>query len=381
MIFMPFSIIFGHNAFNIFNFGINNPFPKVMPILVYVILWIIIPKAKTTAQKLEMRGEPVTINNIEKNIKESFSDPLLKQSFRDFQNEAGDVFTKIFGLIGRIIGVLFGLFLLFWGIIMAIGMTSLITMQDIIFSSKVEWDFLSFTQLLRHIISPSAYSVIAICVLTASALLIFAFLFWGAKLVTGFKVRHKFLHTALAILWIVVFGTGIVACVSQVGNFARSNDPIVETLHIAPSDTLYLALAPSNLQISNNPMDIYFDKDNCRFYGTPNLRIQRSGDGQIALRLSRKSQGKSKIAAYQYAENIEYSVEVRDSLLIFDRFFTVMPQDKWKFQSLDVTLFVPEGTIVIADDALCRDRITRSFPRRFENCTWVMTEQRGLHME
>ena len=41
--------------------------------LIYIVLWLIVPEAKTTAQKLEMRGEPVNLSNIEKNIKDEFS--------------------------------------------------------------------------------------------------------------------------------------------------------------------------------------------------------------------------------------------------------------------------------------------------------------------
>lgn len=40
--------------------------------LVYLLLWVVIPPAVTTAQKLEMRGEPVTISNIGKAVKEEF---------------------------------------------------------------------------------------------------------------------------------------------------------------------------------------------------------------------------------------------------------------------------------------------------------------------
>ncbi len=36
----------------------------------YIVLWIAIPKAVTVSQKLEMNGEPVTVSNIEKAIKE-----------------------------------------------------------------------------------------------------------------------------------------------------------------------------------------------------------------------------------------------------------------------------------------------------------------------
>lgn len=41
-------------------------------IALYLILWIVLPEAKTTAQKLEMRGDPVTIENIKDTVKEEF---------------------------------------------------------------------------------------------------------------------------------------------------------------------------------------------------------------------------------------------------------------------------------------------------------------------
>ena len=41
-------------------------------ILVYLILYIVLPEAKTTAQKIEMKGEPVNINNIKDSVKKEF---------------------------------------------------------------------------------------------------------------------------------------------------------------------------------------------------------------------------------------------------------------------------------------------------------------------
>ena len=49
-------------------------------ILVYIILWIVVPEARTTAQKLEMRGDPVNVNNIGKFVKDEFES--VKKSFR-----------------------------------------------------------------------------------------------------------------------------------------------------------------------------------------------------------------------------------------------------------------------------------------------------------
>ena len=39
----------------------------------YLILWIVLPEAKTTAQKLEMRGDPVTIENIKDTVRQEFN--------------------------------------------------------------------------------------------------------------------------------------------------------------------------------------------------------------------------------------------------------------------------------------------------------------------
>jgi len=41
-------------------------------ILVYLILYIVLPEAKTTAQKIEMKGEPVNIHNIKDSVKKEF---------------------------------------------------------------------------------------------------------------------------------------------------------------------------------------------------------------------------------------------------------------------------------------------------------------------
>ena len=40
--------------------------------LVYLILYIVLPEAKTTAQKIEMKGHPVNIHNIKESVKKEF---------------------------------------------------------------------------------------------------------------------------------------------------------------------------------------------------------------------------------------------------------------------------------------------------------------------
>ena len=49
-------------------------------LLVYLIMWIVVPEARTTAQKLEMRGDPVNASNIGNFFKEEFDS--VKKNFR-----------------------------------------------------------------------------------------------------------------------------------------------------------------------------------------------------------------------------------------------------------------------------------------------------------
>jgi len=50
-------------------------------ILVYLILYIVIPEAKTTAQRIEMKGHPVNIHNIKDSVKKEFDSVRKNMKF------------------------------------------------------------------------------------------------------------------------------------------------------------------------------------------------------------------------------------------------------------------------------------------------------------
>lgn len=67
--------------------------------LLYIILWIAVPKATTTAERLEMRGEKVNLSNIERSIKEELND--LKENIKEFSEETRRTFKKKSGDINQ----------------------------------------------------------------------------------------------------------------------------------------------------------------------------------------------------------------------------------------------------------------------------------------
>ncbi|HHJ10046.1 MAG TPA: PspC domain-containing protein [Bacteroidetes bacterium] len=54
-------------------------------VLIYLILWIVVPEARTIVQKLEMRGEAVNVSNIGKKVKEEFDQ--VKENMKNVKNK------------------------------------------------------------------------------------------------------------------------------------------------------------------------------------------------------------------------------------------------------------------------------------------------------
>ncbi len=92
-----------------------------VPIIVYIIMWAFISEAKTTAEKLQMKGEPVNISTIERKIKEKFGEVSEKIKNTDYNSMTNTIknksktfffvlinfLGKVFKLIGVMIGIQF----------------------------------------------------------------------------------------------------------------------------------------------------------------------------------------------------------------------------------------------------------------------------------
>jgi phage shock protein PspC (stress-responsive transcriptional regulator) len=61
-------------------------------ILPYIVLWIIVPTAKTSGDKLEMRGEPVNVNNIARTVEEELTD--LSERITEMTKDLGKEFKS-----------------------------------------------------------------------------------------------------------------------------------------------------------------------------------------------------------------------------------------------------------------------------------------------
>lgn len=86
------------------------PWACMVSIAVYLIFWIVTPVARTPRQKLEMRGEPITISSIHQGFQQEVVRPTLRsRKLASVMAEIFYVLGKIALLIIRIIACLIGL--------------------------------------------------------------------------------------------------------------------------------------------------------------------------------------------------------------------------------------------------------------------------------
>lgn len=88
-------------------------------VVAYIICWLVMPQAKSATDKLRMRGQSVTVENIGKTVTDGFekisnnmNDLVNSQKPRNFLQRLGDLIVTVFGFLLKFIAILVGVILL-----------------------------------------------------------------------------------------------------------------------------------------------------------------------------------------------------------------------------------------------------------------------------
>ncbi len=378
-------------------------FANGVGLLAYLILWIAVPRAQTTSQKLEMRGEEVTISNIERSVKEepqaagTGSAPEAVASSLASQPAAprqGDRSPDIARSLLRIIAVTFGIFLMLAGFLGLLGFISTVVVgQTFLADWPVMWNpDLPFNGLLSQFITPSgaAWGLFFLALLAGIPLL--AMLYIGTKLV----FRYRSNNTAIGLIMVGLWLVGLVGLVSvsarEAGNFkSTSTLSGSETLYPTPGKTLRLQIAESRFDdFDELSWDLPRSKavmadDKIILLGEPRLDIEKSATSDFILVIKKQSRGRTQQDASENIRSIVYQYQLTDTTLTLDPWFLLGDDAKWRNQRLDLTLKVPEGAAVFLSEGLEEiiwdiENVTNTWDREMIGKSWIMLPE-GLTMK
>jgi len=337
--------------------------------LVYIILWIVLPKAETAAQKLEMRGENITVQNIEKAVKEEFetmkenlgkikdtkSYNRTTEAFHNFFAAIGDIFIFILRAILVLIGVVF-ILAGFISLVSFLG--ALIFSNSMFFSDIFDIPRFHLPHILPVFTDTANISLLIVALLLTVLIPLIALIYGGIKMVFRLKVNDKAIGLTALIIWIISLAGLASIALFEGANYAEYAE--IETTHDLHNtyDTIYLQMKdkPSGfmqedlLRLEINNEGIYRDHETGIIYGKPCLDIKSSESGRLELQIEKESRGRSSQLAWEHARELEYQWDIKDSLLLFDYYFKLPDKQRWRAPYMKLILMVPEGNVIYIDE-------------------------------
>ncbi|HEY4617075.1 MAG TPA: PspC domain-containing protein [Flavobacterium sp.] len=335
-------------------------------ILAYIILWIVTPEAITTSEKLEMTGEPVNISNIEKKVREEFenvSDRIKNVDYDKYGNQIKSGAGKFGSSLGDFIMTVFKVFTKFLGVILIMtGLSILILLLIGVFtlgsSSFIDLPWQGFIEAGNF----TDYPIWSFGLLMFFAIGIpFFFLtLLGFKLLApNMKSIGNIAKYTLLALWIIAVALAISIGIKQASAFAVDGRIVQkENIVLQPTDTLLIKFKHNDYYAKNvedrNDFKITQDSTNTDVIYSNEVRfeIKRTDEKIPYIQIEKEAKGKSLSEAKRRAEQIKYSYKIVGNQLILDNYLLTDLKNKFRDQEIEITLFLPEGTLFKADSSV-----------------------------
>lgn len=333
-------------------------------LVLYIILWILIPEAVTTSQKLEMKGEPINISNIEKKVKEGFNEISEKFSNLDHDkmaknakngaerigNTISEIVTSIFNVISKIIGVFIVLFTSITLISVIIGGIAMI------FFSSMPDNFL-----YNHIHTPFSFEtpiwIQGLLLIIVVGIPLFYLLILGLKLLTSrIKSIGNTINYSLLAIWIIGLASVLFLTIKEISQNAYTGKDIEKVaINLKPTDTLAIKFISNNLYGKDNydyeNFEVIHDDTDKEiiFSNNVSIKIVETNEPIAFLQIEKTAEGSSIKKAKQTAEKIKYHVKIENNNLILDNYWITDLANKKHDQEVELFLYLPKGTIFKVD--------------------------------
>lgn len=321
-------------------------------VLVYIILWIVMPIAETRADKMAMRGEEPNLQNFKKSFDEeakSFSETFSGTGERIGRGArtAGNLLSGCLGLIGKMIA---------WVMLIFAGLTLLGLFIFYVFS------MMNFFGLENPMFFPPLKGLAtndAIVALTfgflAIAIPFFALFFWLIRVLFKTDKLNSYLSLTMFAVWIVSIVGIIYYCIAVSQDF-REKSTINVQKSLQPQEVYYFTekdirvLDASEQNSLKSKFNIQLDGQDLRNYlhRDINIYFERIDSlGQPYIQYSYSAKGKTYQLASERARNIVYEAIQEQKAILFPSHFLLTKNTLERDQQVTVTVYLPQGANVV----------------------------------
>jgi phage shock protein PspC (stress-responsive transcriptional regulator) len=317
----------------------------------YIILWLILPEARTITDKMQMQGEPVTLSNIESTIKKNLN---VKEG------EQESTLTKILLFPFRLIGmILTGIGKLLVPVVeiirVAIGIVIVLIGVSLLFSVVVS------AGILFGLFSISSFSVPGLSDISDVSVPVDAFL----KAFPGWTAFAAFVASAIPSVLIIMLGSSVIA--KRIVFNAAAGWTLfvlffisVAMLAVGIPKIVYAFKEEGEYKVENvykisgKTAVLKVNEVGMDDYHATNLTIKNYDGKDFKLVKTFKAQGSTRAKAIENAKMVDYNVDVKDSVFVFDSNLKFRDNAVFRAQHLSMTLYVPDNAEFTMDESFSR---------------------------
>ena len=335
-------------------------------VIAYLLFWILVPGAETTSEKLKMTGEPINISNIEKKFNEGYqkvSQNIKNVDYDKYEEKIKKGSASFFDSLSTILSTVFKIGIKFFGLLIVIA--GLLGLISILIGMTVFGTFgiydtgvtgMDIYQLIDTTNTP-IWIVTLIITLIAGIPLLLLFILGLKIMFPNIKSIGTPVKITLTILWIAAISILVILGARQAIDRAFENNFSTQTpLSINMQTPLKLSMYNNDTYsfeaYRRSGLEIKPDANGNKVLYSSDIRlIVRSTDekvGKIVLNKIASGKDYKQAKARAQAIDFKYNFNKNTNELILDGYFLTDITNKYRDQQIEVILYLPVNTRLIA---------------------------------
>jgi phage shock protein PspC (stress-responsive transcriptional regulator) len=305
-------------------------------ILIYLTLWFAVPIAKTITDKVAMKGEPITLNNIENNLKIALEDKkddnkivklimtpfyLLARVLEYLQPKVNTIFKQTSLFLGKTLGIFLSGF--------AVLSLVVATLIALIAFRWIDGDAYWGQDIPLNVILNSIENLSFITLISYLGILCLAILMFLIGL--GLIFRKRFINNSL------VWGLSATSFACTVLFFVLIPQTAIHFRkdYSIEKEEVFVLDKNKVLTLTINTIEGH------DFYYEDFIDVKGYEGNTIKVIKVWESAGKNKEEALKHIEMVDYQISKKDSSLFFDNNITFKKDAKFRDQNLSLKVLIP----------------------------------------
>ena len=333
-------------------------------LIVYIILWLVIPEAANTAEKLEMKGEKVDLNSIKNSVVGEMKGVQQRaekfgQEAKTFAQEKGKVIGADVRTAAKRTGRSLGDIILLLIKIFAYFVIGCVTISLVVALFALAIFSIGIFPLKDFVLNYGWQNYLAWgTLLFFIAVPVIGIITWIIRRLAKMKTNRRVLRFTFISLWIIGWFCFISLLASVTREFRSTNDITEQEIYLVNPGVKKMELT------TNSPDKKYFRNrwfrlepfedliDDTAFVKNIEVKILKSPNDSFKVTMLKMVNGPSTRAANTLANLINYGGEQKDSLLVLDKGIAITRQNKFRNQRIIITVYVPVGKQVRIDRSI-----------------------------